>query len=371
MTVLATGGSPRLFPFALALLLLAVPLAGCLGGSDGVQDGSDAGPGAPGDEDDSAEDQPEANTSEPSDPLLDPVPLGLHLAPDRTLTNATVDEGSVAMEGSWTGLASDFSVTVFRSEAFTSPGLIHDEPITLELWLEAQSPTASTGEVDLFAWFGSTRGIHLLETATIGEPVMAPGEPVLVEMELTFDGARPLLVPTGDRILLHVVAGNNEERAENLHILTGGETDSRLGYTVSPFVTDPLDDLGEATTTTLEGSIQANTQFMNCEIQEGVTHESHTLTVADDAAYLELNLTAADQPGIQDLDMQLLDGEDVVMRTASPDAQENILLAGPSLQDLQGSELTVKVYGCFARDTTYEVTVQQAPSTVDVDWTTT
>lgn len=365
----------------IVLLLLAAPLAGCLG-DDGGQDGSDGGPEAPddgddgpggssgdaGDGSDGTGDQDEGDAGEPADPLGDPISLGFQLAPDRSLETASVEEGSVPMAGSFSGFVSELDLTVFRSEPVTSPVLIHDEPVTLQLWLEAQSPTPSGGD-DVVVWFGSTRGIHLLDIASIGEPVMTPGEPVLVEVELAFDGTRPLVVPSGERALLYVVTTNNEERAENLHILTGGETASRLDLTASTFGVDPLADLGAVDETTLEGSIPANAQLDNCDVEEGVTTQTHEITVAEEAAYLELNLTSAEQPGHQDMDMQLLDGDDLVASTVSPYAWENILLAGPTLQGLEGSQLTVKVYGCFAQETSYEVAVQQAPSTVDVDWT--
>lgn len=347
---------------AAVLLVVTAGLAGCLGGdeagdggqspgtppaneTDGTGDaGGSEGSNATGD--DTGRTQEEATVGPATE-----VPF--YFTDQAGLAGEPPDNGSIAIPQQ----ATDGTIA-FETDAFPATFVVAETEVTLTLFVTTETPRPAGSGFDLVVWAGTTASTALGGGTSVAEGPMQPGEVREVELTLSSEATRGLLVPEGTGLeVLMTVRGS--QGGGNLVLLTGGDTPSSVTVPLADLTEDPTKDLDRVAEDTITGTMPGNGPFVPCDVEEELTTNTHALNVTA-THYLELSMSAPGGSGEEDLDLSLLDGDEVLATTISPDAEEGILLAGPTLEGLSGQELTVKVTACTAANTSYEIHVRQA-----------
>jgi hypothetical protein len=361
--------SGRNLVVALATALLATALvAGCIGGDSGEgatsPDAADAD--EPGNETDGGpgfgsggDGVPDEDGNASDSPLGPAESRTLYLDTGQSLSAQAPGSGSVALPGGPGNVAYDGDMAVFESRPLQDPAILTPPGSNLTLWIQSQAPLPSNGVIDIGVWFGSTRGIHHIGAATVTAPVLQPGEPTKLEVPLVAQGERGAYVPAGESLQVHVAQLMAPDGSEQVEVLVGGSNASQVDFTARSYDETAVTGTVPSNETAIEGTIPASSDAVGCDAQEGVTTQVHSLSIMEGANLVELTLTADDTPLREDLDMTLFDGDTAILGTSSIDHEENLLLAGPTLEGLQGRDLTLRVVACSAHATSYTVNVAQ------------
>ncbi len=322
-------------------------LAGCSAkpnaDADGTASGSDSGTGGPA-----------ANATLPM-----PVTLvrTLYLTPTG-LTWELPAANTAPIRGSYSDLAAGFETNEFSSGPVANATVVENVDVRVQLWIEATTaPVVPSRQLDVGAWFGSSRSSPLSTLVALADPFM-PGVPTLVEFDMQFSGKRGIFVPVGEALHFEFLAGmGQDDRAGMLRLHTGGDKASNLNLTVTDLPIDPTAASSMSASEVFTGEVMNVFSPTDCS-EPPATVGDHEVTVPLNATKLEATLTRSSPATVQtDLDIDLLDGATGLTGGHTPRSEEGILLAGPTLAGLQGQTLTIRVTACSGGTSPYSVTV--------------
>lgn len=335
------------------LLLVLVPLTGCLGGGEEPLDGetpaATTGPADVAGEtvtttvDGDA--LPEANATLPAVRTL-------YVSADGSLSTILPGAATMAMGGSYVVcfLTPPCDFLAFTSMPLTESVVLPPQTVKVTLHLEAIVPVAP-GAFGVATWFGSPIGMPLDTIVEVGP--MAPG---MHQVDVSLQVERPIVIPKGQPFQFYTLAGNMHEHSGTLLLHTGGDAASAIEFLAMP-IELPAGSAGQPETFT--GSLPLPT-FPAGSVSPEHSVAEHTFTVGPNATSIVVSLRQSGGPRAGDLDLDLLMGGNPIAASHTPLDTEGIYLAGPAMDGLRGAELTVRVSNFFSPDATYEVLVTQA-----------
>lgn len=347
------------------VLAVAVVSAGCLGGTPSepvapANDTPSAAPEATLDHDDhtQAAAPPEAVAALEANAALTSLhAMELYFTPDLALVDEVPEAGGVTFVPTFSKCFADppCGYLTFATVPATEPWALVPGPVVYDLWVVADSPTLSTfPDFDFAIWFGTDVGQSTSATTATGS--LLPGEPV----NLVFESAHPEtpnVVFPGDTFTALLLSTMGHDATHGLRLLTGGETPSKIRYTMARVDPAAL-VLGPETTESISGSL-AGPGFPVAAVtgDDERTRAVHTFVVPETANLMRIDIVGRTPVGTPDIDVDLFFGDIKVSEGHTPRDTETMQLAGPALDGLRGRSVDLVVTDFFGAQVEYDVIV--------------